>query len=280
VAAAREQYSAILQKYGKLMDGESIAKMEAHFGPWLESLEDAVSPGMGAAMKFKAPTAKFDYWTDSIGVQASMIKVTFEPWMFGAKQLFTEAQAEGILRSIGAKNWMHYKNTGWEAFKNVPLAFRNAIGTWTAQYYQGMFERALKGVAKKYELDYFQLVGQAIEASPRYSGPAARGIAPNRVRPGYFKKTIDELQSALDNNGFVEFMTPQSAKRGSKPLWAGDNPNEHIVLHFDESTRGSHVKPISSHESEDEILFPPGRYRVIDATTDAKTGVRHFYLKD
>lgn len=278
VAEARAAYNELVIKWGPKLDKMTLDALAAHYEPWLQALETAVVPGLGAKISSWAPPgAKFEAFPSAPAVNLAKIVPVFEPWMFGLKgAIFSAAEAKKIVDAI-RQNYAHPKFAGWDdVWGKVPVDHVNAAALWTSGEYLGVYKAVINGTVSKRHSDWMDLIDQAISLAQRYEGKSARGIAP----PDY-QKTLAEFQNAFNNGGKVRNDVPSSSKKGEKPFWHGDNPHTDIVLHYDESTRGAYANNISHHHgpAENEVLHPRGEYFVTKAKKDAG-GVWHFWLKD
>lgn len=282
---AKAKYQQFIES-ATYLNSESLQKAKDHYADWLLKVDRAIIDGEGS--KALAIDGIFEgFGSSSLKLNERLIKPRFEAWMFGDEASFSGKRVLEILdaleRDLKVKQYLTMAEVptgpGSQLFDKMPEEYKRALWSWTPSHVyrdvsRRLLDRAYKGVTPSQAiLDYEKLVNTALKAAPeetRHKGESTRGMFDDKTDAlEYFERMV----SLEKSGGVYQFETISSSTRGSKPAF-----NKHVHVHITGKT-GIHIKPISNHKGEDEVLFgTEHKFKV--KKNIIISGVYHVYLEE
>lgn len=267
VADARKAWTSWLAEHSGVLTADAVRDAQAYYAAWLDDLDIAVSGGAGSPAKWAG--GQFDGFSSPLRVDRSRVKVQFPT----GGMTFSPKEAKTVIeKALGssAASINVPKGTGYEAFKEVPLEHQRAVSLYTGSHYRALNEALRENAASPAQLRYAELLNEALSLAPKYQGKVTRGMQLDGSRLDRYLERA--RNSMLEGQPFLR-QAFTSTSKGDRAAFGG-NVVEHI-----QSRAGVHVKPISLHPSENEVLLK-GNTRFQVTKVEQTGGIWHVYMEE
>jgi SPP1 gp7 family putative phage head morphogenesis protein len=264
---ARKALEAWLTEHGPVLTADAVRDARAYYAAWLDDLDAAVAGGAGSPAKWTG--GKFDGYSARLRVDPARVKVTLP----SAGVTFSQVEAKAVITKVlgpSAAAINIPKGTGAAAFNAVPLEHQRAIVLYTGSHYRALNEALRDGSASPPQRRYADLLNEALALAPKYQGRVTRGMSLSGDR---LQRYLDRARASLLSGEPYTREAFSSTSKGDRAAFGG-NVVEHI-----ESRAGVHVKAISLHPGENEVLLKAG-IRLQVTKVEEISGTWHVYMEE
>lgn len=236
-----------------VLTAQARADLLAYYEPWLADLQAATASGAGKPAKWGGSI--FKAHSGALEVDATKVK----PAPVRAPGSVTPpADANKIIAQAfgpsAAK--LEIPNGAGRAALTAKMhdEHQRVIAAYTGSYYRELNASLRMGSASASQKKLEALLNEALSLAPAYKGTVYRGLSLSGTERAAF---IANHTAAYKTGGSVAYGQFNSSSRNASKSFGG---TIRLVI---ESKTGVHVKAISLHQSEDEVLFrSDARFRV------------------
>lgn len=268
-AAAVKRLDELRKAAAAVMLPSARDDLLAFYQPWIADLQAAVSGGAGKPARWGGSI--FKGHAGAIEIDAKLVKVP-------------PARAPGEVTPPGEANKIIADAFGPSvASMQVPqgpgaplltarmhMEHQRVIAAYTGSHYRALNQALRTASAGAPQKRVEKLLNEALTLGPAYKGKVYRGLS---LSGGERASFIANHKAALANGGALGHRQFNSTSRSSGSSFGG---NIRLVI---DSKTGVHVKPISLHPGEDEVLFrSDAKFKV--TKIDEGTSLVTIYLEE
>lgn len=256
VAEASKRLAELRTAAG-VLTAQARADLLAYYEPWLADLQAAAAPGAGKPAKwggsiFKAHSGALE--VDATKVKPAPVR---EPG-----SVTPPADANKIIAQAFGPSAAKLEIPGGAGKAALTARMHDehqrVIAAYTGSYYRELNASLRNGSASASQKKLEALLNEALSLAPVYKGTVYRGLSLSGTERAAF---LANHRAAMASGQAVKHGQFNSTSRDASRSFGGDI---RLVI---ESKTGVHVKAISLHPSEDEVLFPSNaRFRVLEVT--------------
>lgn len=255
VAAAAQRLAELRTLAQGLMVGQSRDELLGYYEAWMADLQAAVAPGPGRPAKWGGTV--FKAHAGAVEIDAKRVKVPPER---APGEVTPPGEANKIIGAAfgpGAATLQVPQRPGFKALTaRMHGEHQRVIAAYTGHYYRELNLSLRTASASAAQKKVEALLNEALALAPAYKGTVYRGLSLSGAERAAFIATHKAAQASGSAVGHAQF---NSTSRSSGSSFGG---NVRLVI---QSKTGVHVKPISLHPGEDEVLFGSGaKFRVTE----------------
>lgn len=245
VAAAAQRLAELRTAAQAVMLAQSRDELLGYYEAWVADLQAAVAPGAGKPAKWGGTV--FKAHAGSIEVDAKRVKVPPER---APGDVTPPGEANKIIAAAfgpSVASMQVPQGTGYKALTaRMHAEHQRVIAAYTGSHYRALNLALRTGSAGAAQKKVEKLLNEALSLGPAYKGAVYRGLSLSGSERAAFIAMHKAAQASGSAIGHAQF---NSTSRSAGSSFGG---NIRIVI---DSKTGVHVKPISLHPGEDEVLF-------------------------
>jgi len=253
VAAAAQRLAELRTLAQSLMVGQSRDELLGYYEAWVADLQAAVAPGPGKPAKWGGTV--FKAHAGAVEIDAKRVKVPPER---APGDVTPPGEANKIIGAAFGPSAASLQVPQRPGFKQLTARMhaehQRVIAAYTGHYYRELNLSLRTASASAAQKKVEKLLNEALALGPAYKGTVYRGLSLSGAERAAFIATHKAAQASGSAVGHAQF---NSTSRSAGSSFGG---NLRLVI---ESKTGVHVKAISLHPGEDEVLFGSGaKFRV------------------
>lgn len=245
VTAAIKRLEELRKAAGAVMLAPARDELLAYYLPWIGDLQAAVAGGAGSKARWGGSI--FKSHSGAIEIDAKLVKV---PPVRAPGAITPPGEANKIIAdAFGpsvAKMQVPQGPGAATLTAKMHMEHQRVIAAYTGSHYRALNQALRTASAGTAQKRVEKLLNEALTLGPAYKGSVYRGLSLSGSERASF---IARHKMALANGSAVGHAQFNSTSRASGSSFGG---NIRLVI---ESKTGVHVKPISLHPGEDEVLF-------------------------
>lgn len=254
VAAAAERLAELRTAAQAVMLGQSRDELLGYYEAWVADLQAAVALGAGKPAKWGGTV--FKAHAGAIEIDAKRVKVPPER---APGEVTPPGEANKIIAAAlgpSAASLQVPQRPGAKALTaRMHGEHQRVIAAYTGHYYRELNLALRTASASAAQKKLEKLLNEALGLGPAYKGTVYRGLSLSGAERAAFVASHKAAMASGNAVGHAQF---NSTSRAAGSSFGG---NLRLVI---ESKTGVHVKAISLHPGEDEVLFrSEAKFRVL-----------------